>query len=78
MEGSVMSVSRIPVKHSSLVSEKSKRWIGYGGEALAILALVGRLSWYMEFIQTVPECALDNHHGAGRELPCSAARMVPP
>jgi hypothetical protein len=65
MEGSVMSVSRVPMKNSSVVSEKAKRWIGYCGEALAILALIGGLYWYMELIQTVPECALDNHHGAG-------------
>jgi hypothetical protein len=34
-------------------------------EFLAIVGLCAGLYLYLAFIQTVPECAVENHHGAG-------------
>jgi hypothetical protein len=50
---------------AGLISAKTKRWLCYGGEGIAIVALTGGLYWYMEFINTIPECAQENHHGTG-------------
>lgn len=47
------------------ISDGAKRIVRYCAEGLAIVGLVGGLYWYMEFINTVPDCAVENHHGAG-------------
>ncbi len=53
------------VPSASLISEQARRLLRNCAEVLAIVALVGGLYWYMEFINTVPDCALENHHHAG-------------
>ncbi len=42
----------------------------------AIVGLCADLYLYMAFIQTVPECAVENHHGAGN-CPVQLLRWYP-
>ncbi len=45
-------------------------------ELLAIVGLCAGLYRYMVFIQTIPECAVENHHGAGN-CPVQLLRWYP-
>ncbi len=45
-------------------------------ELLAIVGLCAGLYLYMAFIQTIPQCALENHHGAGN-CPVQLLRWYP-
>lgn len=44
--------------------------------AIAIVGLCAGLYVYMAFIQTAPQCALENHHGAGN-CPVQLLRWYP-
>jgi hypothetical protein len=59
-----ISVARPPT-HDVLLAPQVKRALWYCSELVAITVLVGLLYWYMEFLKIVPDCARENHHGAG-------------
>lgn len=55
---------------------RGAKLLRYVLELVTILGLCAGLYFYMAFIHTTPECALENHHGAGN-CPVQLLRWYP-